>query len=158
MAWRSSVGKHGEGEMSDVAKRNPMSSLTELFDWFNSGWPTIADWPHDGARALRIEDHLDKDRYVIRAEIPGVDPDKDVEITVDDGVLTISAERREEVKEKGRSEFHYGSFLRRVSLPPGAKEEQLEARYEDGILEVTVPVGATKAKPHTITVTRGPAK
>ena len=113
--------------MSDVVKRNPMSPLTELFDWFNSGWPSIADWPHDGARALRIEDRLEQDRYVVRAEIAGVDPDKDVEITVDDGVLTISAERREEVKEKGRSEFHYGSFLRRVSLPPGAKEEQLEA-------------------------------
>jgi HSP20 family protein len=143
--------------MSDVVKRNPMSPLTELFDWFNSGWPSIADWPHDGARALRIEDHLEQDRYVVRAEIPGVDPDKDVEITVDDGVLTISAERREEVKEKGRSEFHYGSFARRVSLPPGAKEEQLEARYQDGILEVTVPIGATKTKPHTIPVTRGSA-
>ena len=93
--------------MSDVVKRNPMSPLTELFDWFNSGWPAIADWPHDGARALRIEDRLEQDRYVVRAEIPGVDPDKDVEITVDDGVLTISAERREEVKEKGRSEFLY---------------------------------------------------
>ena len=41
--------------MSDVVKRNPMSPLTELFDWFNSGWPAIADWPHDGARALLAE-------------------------------------------------------------------------------------------------------
>ena len=110
--------------MSDVVKRNPMLPLTELFDWFNSGWPAIADWPHDGARALRIEDRLEQDRYVVRAEIPGVDSDKDVEITVDDGVLTISAERREEVKGKGRSEFHYGSFLRWVSLPSGSKEER----------------------------------
>jgi HSP20 family protein len=158
VAWRFSVAKPEEGEMSDVVKRNPIAPLTELFDWFNSGWPAIADWPHDGGRALRIEDHLDEDRYVVRAEIPGVDPDKDVEITVDDGVLTISAERREEIKEKGRSEFHYGSFLRRVSLPPGSKEEQLEARYQDGILEVTVPIGATKATRHTIPVTRGSAK
>jgi HSP20 family protein len=144
--------------MPDVVKRNPMAPLTELFDCFNSGWPAIADWPHDGARALRIEDHLEQGRYVVRVKIPGVDPDKDVKITVDDGVLTISAERREEVKEKGRSEFHYGFFLRRVSLPPGSKEEELEARYEDGILEVTVPVGATKAKRHTIAVARGSGK
>src|SRR5665647_1093909 len=116
--------------MSDVVKRSPMSPLTELFDWFNSGWPSIADWPHDGARALHIEDRLEQDRYVVRAEIPVVDPDKNEEITVDDGVITISAECLEEVKEKGRSEFHYGSFLRRVSLPPGSKEEQLEARYQ----------------------------
>src|ERR1035437_10492250 len=112
--------------MSDVVKRNPMSPLTELFDRFNSGWPSIADWPHDGARALRIEDRLEQDRYVVRAEIPGVDPDKDVEITVDDGVLTISAERREEGKEKGRSEFHYGSFPRRGPRPAGAQEGQRE--------------------------------
>jgi HSP20 family molecular chaperone IbpA len=92
--------------MSDVVKRNPMLPLTEWFDWFNSGWPAIADWRHDGARAVRIEDRLEQDRYVVRAQILGVDPDKDVEITVEEGVLTISAERREEVKGKGRSEFH----------------------------------------------------
>lgn len=145
--------------MSAVIRRNLISPLTELFDWYNSGgWPETADWPHGGAHALRIEDRLEQDRYVVRAEIPGVDPDKDVQITVDDGVLTISAERHEEVREKGRSEFHYGSFLRRVSLPPGSKEEQLEARYQDGILEVTVPIVATKGQRQTIPVTRGPAK
>src|SRR5665647_3642478 len=84
--------------MSAVIRRNPISPLTELFDWYNSGgWPETADWPHGGAHALRIEDRLEQDRYVVRAEIPGVDPDKDVQITVDDGVLTISAERHEEV-------------------------------------------------------------
>ena len=145
--------------MSAVMKRNPISPLTELFDWYNSGgWPEIADWPHGGAHTLRIEDRLEQDRYVVRAEIPGVNPDKDVQITVGDGVLTISAERHEEVKEKGHSESRYGSFLRRVSLPPGSKEEQLEARYHDGILEVTVPIVATKAQRHTIPVTRGSAK
>ena len=130
--------------MSDVVKRNPMSPLTELFDWFNSGWPSIADWPHDGARALRIEDRLEQDRYVVRAEIPGVDPDKDVEIMVDDGVLTISAERREEVKGKERSELHYGSFLRRVSLHPGSKEEQ----SEDHTLRHPSPEPAGPLPPH----------
>jgi Molecular chaperone (small heat shock protein) len=85
--------------MSAVIRRNPISPLTELFDWYNSGgWPETADWPHGGAHALRIEDRLEQDRYVVRAEIPGVDPDKDVQITVDDGVLTISAERHEEVR------------------------------------------------------------
>lgn len=69
--------------------------------------------------------------------------------------VTIAAERREEVTEKGRSEFHYGSFVRRVSLPVGAEEDKLAARYQDGILEVSVPVEATQAEPRTIAIARG---
>ena len=140
--------------MAAVVKRGSASPLTELFDWFESGWPSMIEWRRDAANALRIEDRLEEDRYVVRAEIPGIDPEKDVKITVADGVLTIAAERREEVSEKGRSEFHYGSFLRRVSLPQGAKEEELTARYEDGILEVTVPFSAEQAQPRQIPVAR----
>lgn len=143
--------------MTAVAKRGPVLPLTDLFDWFESSWPAMAEWRRDAAHALRIEDHLEEDRYVVRAEIPGIDPDKDVEITVADGILTISAERREEVSEKGRSEFHYGSFMRRLSLPQGATEEQLTARYEDGILEVTVPISAAQGQPRVIPVARGSA-
>lgn len=144
--------------MSVIAKRSAVSPLTELFDWFESGWPAMADFRRDVAHAMRIEDRLEEDRYVVRAEIPGIDPDKDVEITVADGVLTISAERKEEINEKGHSEFHYGSFVRRVSLPPGASEDKLEARYQDGILEVMVPIVAAQAKPRVIPVVRGKAK
>lgn len=147
-----------EDVMNAVTKRSPVSPLTELFDWFGSGWPAVAEWRRDAGHALRIEDRLEDDRYLVRAEVPGIDPDKDVEITVSDGVLTIAAERREEVSEKGRSEFHYGAFVRRVSLPAGAVEDKLAARYQDGILEVTVPVEAVKAEPRTIPVARGPAE
>lgn len=147
-----------EDEMNAVTKRSPVSPLTELFDWFESGWPMVADWRRDGGHALRIEDRLEDDRYVVRAEIPGIDPDKDVEITVSDGVLTISAERREEISEKGRSEFHYGSLIRRVALPTGAVEEKVLARYQDGILEVTVPIETVHVEPHTVPVARGAAE
>lgn len=132
--------------------------MTELFDWFESGWPVVAEWRRDGGHALRIEDRIEDDRYLVRAEIPGIDPDKDVEITVSDGVLTIAAERREEISEKGRSEFHYGSLMRRVALPAGAVEDKVVARYEDGILEVTVPIEAVQAEPRTIPVARGSAE
>ena len=133
--------------MSDVVKRNPMSPLTELFDWFNSGWPSIADWPHDGARALRIEDRLEQDRYVVRAEIPGVDPDKDVEIEIHNDMLTISGERREETKDKNHRELHYGSFRRTVPLPSGSGPEDVTASYTEGVLEVRVPVKAEESAP-----------
>jgi HSP20 family molecular chaperone IbpA len=147
-----------EDEMNAVTKRSPVSPLTELFDWFESGWPVVAEWRREGGHALRIEDRLEVDRYVVRAEIPGIDPDKDVEITVSDGVLTISAERREAISEKGRSEFHYGSLVRRVALPAGAVEDKVTARYQDGILEVMVPIEAAQAEPRAIPVTRGAAE
>jgi HSP20 family molecular chaperone IbpA len=147
-----------EDAMNAVTKRSPVSPLTELFDWFESGWPAVAEWRRDARHVLRMEDRQEEDRYVVRAEIPGIDPDKDVEITVSDGVLTIAAERREEVSEKGRSEFHYGSFMRQVSLPAGAVEDKLAARYQDGILEITVPIEAIQAEPRTIPVARVPSE
>ena len=144
--------------MNAVTKRSTASPLTELFDWFESGWPAVAEWRRDASHSLRVEDRREDDTYVVRAEIPGVDPDKDVEITVSDGVLTIAAERREQISEKGRSEFHYGSFVRRVTLPTGAVEDKLAARYQDGILEITVPIEAVQAEPRTIPIARGPAE
>jgi HSP20 family molecular chaperone IbpA len=151
-------GRAKEDEMNAVTRRSPVSPLTELFDWFESGWPVVAEWRRDGGHALRIEDRLEDDRYLVRAEIPGIDPDKDLEITVSDGVLTIAAERREEISEKGRSEFHYGSLMRRVALPAGAVEDKVVARYQDGILDVTVPIEAVRAEPRTIPVARGSAE
>jgi HSP20 family molecular chaperone IbpA len=89
--------------------------------------------------------------------MPGIDPEKDVEITVANGVLSISAERREEVSEKGHSEFHYGSFVRRVTLPQGAQDDQLTATYKDGIVEITVPIAAAKSQSRAIPITRAGA-
>ena len=71
---------------------------------------------------------------------PGVDPGKDVDITVRDGVLTIKAERTEKKESNGRSEFSYGSFIRSVTLPAGADEDAIKASYDKGILTVSVPV------------------
>ena len=88
---------------------------------------------------IRLEDELKEGRYEVRAELPGVDPAKDVDITVRDGVLTIKAERTEK-ESNGRSEFSYGSFVRAVSLPQGADEDAITASYDKGILTVSVPV------------------
>ncbi|HEX3005685.1 MAG TPA: Hsp20/alpha crystallin family protein [Angustibacter sp.] len=144
--------------MTAVTKRTATSPLTELFDWIESGWPGMAELRRESAHMMRIEDRMDDGQYVIRAELPGIDPEKDVEISVSDGVLTISAERREEVSEKGRSEFHYGSFVRRVTLPTGYKEDELSAHYNDGILEVDVPLEESKPATRMIPIARGPSE
>jgi HSP20 family molecular chaperone IbpA len=142
--------------MSALARRTPTSPLAELFDWFETGWPSAIE-RRRGSQAMRIEDRLEEDKYVLRAEMPGIDPEKDVEITVENGVLSISAERREEVSEKGHSEFHYGSFVRRVTLPQGAQDDQLTATYKDGIVEITVPIAAAKSQSRAIPITRAGA-
>jgi HSP20 family protein len=110
------------------------------------------------ATPIRIEEDVDGDRVRVRAELPGIDPDRDVEINVSDGMLQIRAERRERTSEEheGRrhSEFHYGAFARMVSLPAGASADDVKATYHDGILEVVVPVDAKQAEATRVPVTR----
>lgn len=80
---------------------------------------------------------------VVRADLPGLKPDE-VQIDVEDGVLTISGERRESSEDRRegwyRSERSYGAFSRSIALPEGVDEDQVNARYEQGVLEVTVPL------------------
>jgi HSP20 family protein len=81
---------------------------------------------------------------VIRAELPGVEPDRDIDVSVDNGVLTIAAERQESNRKKldkggYRSEFRYGSFMRQVRLPAGTSAEVVSAAYKDGVLEIRMP-------------------
>ncbi|GAA4212656.1 Hsp20/alpha crystallin family protein [Microbispora amethystogenes] len=93
---------------------------------------------------IRVEDFVADGRYVLRAELPGIDPDKDLEVAVGHGVLHIRAEKTKEAKdtrEPRRSEITYGAFSRSVTLPPTAREEDVTAVYRDGVLEVTVGLG-----------------
>ena len=82
------------------------------------------------------------ERFLIHADIPGVDP-KDIEITMEDGVLTIKGERAFDKDENRdnyrRVERHRGTFYRRFSLPDTADAEKIEARGKDGVLEIAIP-------------------
>lgn len=80
---------------------------------------------------------------VVRADLPGLKRE-DVNVEVDNGVLTISGERRSEYEEESpegfyRSERIYGVFSRSIPLPEGVKEDQVKATFQDGVLEVTIP-------------------
>jgi HSP20 family protein len=120
------------------------------------------EWPFEGRNAMRVEEFLEDGTCVIRAELPGLDPEKDVEISVDDGVMHLKAEREERSEDTRpdgyRSEFHYGSLERFVRLPDGVSPDDVTATYKDGILEVRVPVPPVEvtAKPAAkIPVKRG---
>lgn len=95
-------------------------------------------------RWMRIEERHEDGTLVVRAELPGVDPDRDVDVTVSDGVLHLTARREERKEERGRgggvrSEFRYGELHRDLPLPAGVDEGAVKASYRDGILEVQVP-------------------
>jgi HSP20 family protein len=145
-----------------VAMRRPSRrSLPELFDWAD-GLPEAFTWairPYSTRLGgIRVEDLEEGDRYVVRAELPGLDPD-DIAVEVAAGELVIRAERRQERRGRRSSEFRYGSMTRRVALPAGADESGITARYDAGIVEITVPLQEKRAEPRAIPVQRsGPAE
>lgn len=110
--------------------------------------------------SVRIEEFLEDEALVVRAEMPGIDPEKDVEISVHDGMLHMKAERREssEHKDKSgyRSEFSYGMFERTLPLPAGVSDKDVTATYKDGILEVRVPRAKGTVEAAKINVVRLP--
>lgn len=96
----------------------------------------------------------ENDRFVLKADIPGVAP-SDIEVTMEDGVLTIKGERRHEAQEDTngykRIERSYGTFYRRFSLPDSANAEGVTATGKDGVLEVVIPKHE-KVQPRRIAV------
>lgn len=107
---------------------------------------------------LRIEEFVEDGTLVVRAELPGVDVDKDVDISLHDGLLHIKAERTEKAEKSDkafyRSEFRYGAFERTLPLPPGATLDDVKATYENGVLEVRIPTAGPDEQKHKVPVTR----
>ena len=122
----------------------------DLADWLGSPWSGPP--PFLAGQVFRLEESIRDDRYVIRAELPGLDPENDIEVTVDGRILTIRAERRQQDKGPYRSEFRYGSLARAVKLPARVDPADVTARYDKGVLEVSVPVEAVKPEGTRITV------
>lgn len=121
--------------------RHPMTSARH---WLTEAFIPVDEFHRDGA-------------LVIRAEAPGIDPEKDVELTVAGGLLHISVERRaeEEVEERRyvRQEMRYGCLERILPVPAGVSESDVKATYKDGILEIVVPEGHP-AEPARIPITK----
>lgn len=128
--------------------------MDRLFDDFfgappGGGWGLSPGWP-----SLEMKDGEEEVRIV--AELPGMS-EKDVELTVQDGVLIISGERRSESadRDRGWSELHYGRFERRLMLPDGADEARCEASFRDGVLTVRMPKSPQAARARKIPINAG---
>ncbi len=133
-----------------------LSSLrNELDRLFESPWTELAL----GSRLLSgwtpaLDVHEDKDSFVIRAELPGMNRE-DIDVSLHDGVLNISGERKTEKKyeeaEVYRTERYLGKFQRSVTLPAPVTADKVKAQYKDGILTITLPK-TEEAKPKQIDV------
>ncbi|WP_307679521.1 Hsp20/alpha crystallin family protein [Streptomyces sp. V4I2] len=136
-----------EREMSSMIKRIPGSptvpdlpDLPDLPDWDEAGFPALNT--ASATHGIHVEERLTQGTYELRAELPGMDPDKDIEITVTNGILTLRAEHRE-TTERHPAHFRYSHFER---LPAGAQYDAAAAEYRDGVLTITVPIPAPEAK------------
>jgi HSP20 family protein len=127
--------------MSTLLRRDPRTMFPDLIEWFEEPFLTLRPYL---AQAIRIEDFVEDDRYTVRAELAGIDPEKDVEVTLGAGYLVIRAERHDKTEGKHRTEFRYGSFSRSLPLPPNANEEDVKATYHDGILTISVGLKTEK--------------
>ena len=134
------------------------SEMNRMFDEMfgnlaRTGSRQLGDQPTRWAPALDV---LQEDGdIVVRAELPGV-KQEDVDITFQDGVLTISGVRKAEEEKEGSGyyvrERRYGSFRRSLTLPEGTDESKIHARYENGVLEVTVEGAAAVQEPKRIQI------
>lgn len=133
----------------DPFRWDRFKEMQELGEQFNR---MLARWPrreHGGRESFAVADwspfvdisETDAE-YLIKAEIPEVDR-KDVKVTVQDGVLTIRGERKQEKEEKGkrfhRIERSYGSFARSFTLPEEVEDAKLKAEFQEGVLLVHLP-------------------
>lgn len=144
--------------MSLIARRDPFRSI----DPFRSVEMVARDLSRMLDRAPRadvwspdVDVRHQGDAMIVRVDLPGV-PASDVRVEVDEGVLTITGERKTDREEKGVDwylrERSTGTFSRSIALPTGADAAAMTATFRDGVLEVTVPGLATKATPVRIPV------
>ncbi|HKP01347.1 MAG TPA: Hsp20/alpha crystallin family protein [Nitrospiraceae bacterium] len=139
-------------ELEDVSDRlNQMFQRPALARTNGKETMVVADW------APSVDVSETEGGYQIKAEIPDVKKE-DVKVTLEDGVLTIQGEQKQEKEEKGkryhRVERSYGRFVRSFTLPDVIDEEKVKAEFKDGILNLALPK-SEKAKPKAIEVKVG---
>jgi HSP20 family protein len=123
-------------------------AITTFSQWFDTAFADLD--------AIEVDERREGDELVIRAELPGIDPAKDVEVRMTDGMLRIHGEHRDESTSEDeaghRTEVHFGSFTRVLPLPSGVTTDDVKAAYKDGVLEVRVPVHTGGSSNGTVTI------
>jgi HSP20 family protein len=108
-----------------------------MSDWAGSPMSTLHHMLTQ-PQPILVEQYPDGTGYVIRLEVPGIDPASDLAVSVETGTVIVRAERRDNAPEGRQTEFRYGPFARRIALPLGADAREVSATYHDGILTVRI--------------------
>jgi HSP20 family protein len=149
------------GMSADVFGAGPFTLLRRMPEEMDRVFGEVAGYRGSGgehiwAPALEVSEH--DGNYIVRAELPGIKPE-DVKLEIADDSVVLQGERKTEKQEsKGGvqlAERHYGHFYRAVPLPEGAKTDDAKAKFENGVLEVTVPVPERRRKPREIPIQAG---
>jgi HSP20 family protein len=137
---------------TDLFRMNPFSlmrRMTEEMDRVFNDSGLARQSGEDGLWSPRVEVSEREGNYVVRAELPGLKPE-DVKLEIESDALVLQGERKfEREEDKGglhRTEIQYGRFYRSIPLPDGANVEQARANFDNGVLEVTVPVQAEQTQ------------
>ena len=125
-----------------LTRWDPFAEIARLQDQF-ARWAGSKEMPYAVPFAPAIDIYEDNDAIVVKAEVPGLRPD-DVQISVEDNVLTLRGERKIESESEKREGFHrrersYGAFSRSFTLPATVDSEHIEADLSDGVLTLRVP-------------------
>jgi len=139
-----------------IRYEKPVFTLSNLFDdffndgfFFNGGREIVRhQWP-------KVDIVENENDYVLHADLPGLEK-KDITIKIEDGVLTISGDKKQETKDRKKDRYYYyersyGSFCRSFALPENIDEKRIAANFKNGLLELTIKK-TEKAKPKTIEV------
>jgi len=130
-----------------VALHREMNRLfDDVFNRFDTGMPSLLGRTpgFPGGAWPSVEVNASENEVRVSAELPGMD-EKDVEVLVDNDILTIRGEKKSESEDQGRrfSEHYYGRFQRSIALPFEVDEEKAQAAFKNGVLTVTIPKSAT---------------
>lgn len=156
--------------MANITRRNPFGELTPLQDRLTqlfsqplAPWWRLAGAPEQVLTASSfvpaVDIYEDEHNIILTAETPGIE-EKDLDISLENNVLTISGERKMENEEKQdnfyRVERSYGRFTRSFNLPPTVDTDNVKADYNNGVLKITV-AKREEAKPKQIKIEAGKA-
>ena len=145
--WNRNEGNRVPSVFRD-SERDPFLSLhrevnrlfDEVFRGFGSNLPAFNGASTFGGGWPSVEISNGEKEIMVTAEVPGLE-EKDIEVLLDDGVLTLKGEKRSETEDKDKqfSERYYGRFERRIPVGYEVKEDEVDARFKNGVLNVTLP-------------------
>jgi HSP20 family protein len=135
---------------------NPLTLQARFFEPFFGRFNFLEDESKSGAWAPAVDVAEEKDKILVRVEVPGMN-ENDLKVSFEDGLLTVGGERQFERKDDRnyhRIERTYGTFTRTFSLPRTVDANAISAQYRDGILEIEIPK-LEEAKPKQIQINVG---